>query len=143
MSAVEGWKNKKLIDLADYINGYAFKPDDWVKDGLPIIRIEQLKNPHASADYFSGRLPAKNVIENEDLIFSWSASLFLRIWKHGRAALNQHLFKVVEKEGVDRVFLKNFIEFYLPELTKASHGSTMQHITRKELERFDAPVPLI
>ena len=60
-------------------------------------------------------------------------SLFLRIWRHGRAALNQHLFKVVERAGVDRAFLKTFIEFYLPALTAASHGSTMQHITRKEL----------
>ncbi|RZB28987.1 MAG: type I restriction enzyme, S subunit [Candidatus Argoarchaeum ethanivorans] len=141
MNDVEGWKNKRLIELAEYINGYAFKPDDWEKDGLPIIRIEQLKNPNAPTDYYSGKLPTKNIIENDDLIFSWSASLFLRIWRHDRAALNQHLFRVVEREGIDRVFLKLFIEFYLPELVKASHGSTMQHITRKELDRFGAPFP--
>jgi type I restriction enzyme S subunit len=141
MKAVEGWSDKKLSELAEYINGYAFKPDDWGKDGLPIIRIEQLKNPDAPTDYYSGKLPTKNIIENGDLIFSWSASLFLRIWQHDRAALNQHLFRVVEREGIDRVFLKLFIEFYLPELTKASHGSTMQHITRKELDRFSAPFP--
>jgi len=138
---VEGWSNKKLSELAEYINGYAFNPDDWEKDGLPIIRIEQLKNPDAPTDYYSGKLPTKNIIENGDLIFSWSASLFLRIWRHDRAALNQHLFRVVEREGIDRVFLKLFIEFYLPELVKASHGSTMQHITRKELARFSAPFP--
>jgi type I restriction enzyme S subunit len=141
MIAVDGWKDKKLTELAEYINGYAFKPEDWKKDGLPIIRIEQLKNPMAATDYYSGKLPTKQIIENGDLIFSWSASLFLRIWQHGRAALNQHLFRVVEKEDVDRLFLKLFIEYYLPELTKASHGSTMQHITRKELERFVAPLP--
>ncbi len=141
MKDVEGWSDKKLSELAEYINGYAFKPDDWGKDGLPIIRIEQLKNPDAPTDYYSGKLPTKNIIENGDLIFSWSASLFLRIWQHDRAALNQHLFRVVEREGIDRVFLKLFIEFYLPELTKASHGSTMQHITRKELDRFSAPFP--
>jgi len=141
MSAVEGWSSKKLTELAEYINGYAFKPDDWGKDGLPIIRIEQLKNPSAPTDYYFGKLPEKNIIENGDLIFSWSASLFLRIWQNGRAALNQHLFRVVEKEGVDKIFLKLFIDFYLPELTKASHGSTMQHITRKELDRFSALVP--
>lgn len=141
MGNVEGWKNQKLSDLADYVNGYSFKPDDWGKDGLPIIRIEQLKNPDAPTDYYSGRLPLKNIIDNGDLIFSWSASLFLRIWHNGRAALNQHLFRVVEKEGVDKIFLKQFIEHYLPELTKASHGSTMQHITRKELDKFIAPFP--
>lgn len=142
MRTVEGWEYKNLTDLANYINGRAFKPDDWGEEGLPIIRIEQLKNPDAVTDYYAGKLPAENIIEDGDLIFSWSASLFLRIWTHGKAALNQHLFKVVEKEGVDRVFLKSFIEFYLPELTKASHGSTMQHITRKELEKFTALFPV-
>lgn len=141
MSAVAGWTPKRLTELGDYINGYAFKPDDWGKDGLPIIRIEQLKNPNAPTDYFGGKLPSSRIIDDGDLIFSWSASLFLRIWRHGRAALNQHLFKVVEYEGVDRFFLKAFIDFYLPELTAASHGSTMQHITRKELNRFSALFP--
>ena len=141
MSVTQDWKSRKLTDLAEYINGYAFKPEDWDKHGLPIIRIEQLKNPDSISDYFSGRLPEHNIIDNNDLIFSWSASLFLSIWKGGKAALNQHLFKVIEKEGIDRHFLKHFIEFYLPEIVKVSHGSTMQHITRKELDRFRAVFP--
>ncbi|SDW10837.1 restriction endonuclease subunit S [Nitrosomonas communis] len=136
------WELRKLTELAEYINGYAFAPEDWGSEGLPIIRIEQLKNPNAPSDYFAGKLPEKNIIDDGDLIFSWSASLFLRIWKSGKAALNQHLFKVVEKPEVDRAFLKSFIEFYLPELTKASHGSTMQHITRKELDKFAASFPI-
>ncbi len=136
------WEFRKLTELAEYLNGYAFAPEDWGSEGLPIIRIEQLKNPSAPTDHYAGKLPEKNVIDDGDLIFSWSASLFLSIWKDGRAALNQHLFKVIEKAGVDREFLKSYIEFYLPELTKASHGSTMQHITRKELERFSARFPI-
>ena len=142
MKTVEGWENKKLIDLAYFINGYAFKPDDWSKEGLPIIRIEQLKNAASISDYYAGKLPERNIINNDDLIFSWSASLFLKIWKHGKAALNQHLFKVTEKDGFNRLFIKYLIEFYLPEFAKSAHGSTMQHITRKELERFSVLVPL-
>lgn len=138
----EDWQPKKLTELAEYLNGYAFKPEDWGKDGLPIIRIEQLKNPESVSDFYKGRLPPQNIIDDGDLVFSWSASLFLRIWAHGRAALNQHLFKVVEKPNIDRFFLKQFIEYHLPEITKASHGSTMQHITRKELDRFSAPFPV-
>jgi type I restriction enzyme, S subunit len=141
MIAIVGWRPKKLTELAEYLNGYAFKPEDWGTEGLPIIRIEQLKNPDAPADYFGDKMPTSNIIEDGDLIFSWSASLFLKIWRHGRAALNQHLFKVIERDGVNREFLKYFIEFYLPSLTAASHGSTMQHITRKELARFKADVP--
>jgi type I restriction enzyme, S subunit len=135
------WRRSKLTSLADFINGYAFKPSDWGKEGLPIIRIEQLKDPSKVVDFYSGNLPPANIIDNGDLVFSWSASLFLRIWMDGKAALNQHLFKVVEREGISRLFLKYLIEYYLPELTKAAHGSTMQHITRKELEAFEAEYP--
>lgn len=142
MNVVDGWEPRKLTELAEYINGYAFKPEDWGEEGLPIIRIEQLKNPTAPTDYYSGRLPAAQIINDGDLLFSWSASLFLKIWNNGQAALNQHLFKVIERQAVDRLFLKAFIEFYLPELIKASHGSTMQHITRKELDRFNALFPI-
>lgn len=141
MSNIAGWEPKRLTELASYVNGFAFKPEDWGQEGLPIIRIEQLKNPEAPADYFAGKLPSSKIVEDGDLVFSWSASLFLRIWQHGRAALNQHLFKVIEFDGIDSGFLKTFIEFHLPALTVASHGSTMQHITRKELARFAAPFP--
>ena len=140
--SVENWESRSLTQLAEYINGYAFKPDDWEEEGLPIIRIEQLKNPDTICDYYSGNIPRYNIIDDGDLIFSWSASLFLRVWERGLAALNQHLFKVEPYDNVDKHFLKFLIEFYLPEITKASHGSTMQHITRKELHRFRALVPV-
>lgn len=138
---MNNWEKVKLVQLADFINGYAFKPADWSKEGLPIVRIEQLRNPESVSDYYSGNLPQDNIIENGDLIFSWSASLFLKFWQFGRAALNQHLFKVIPNEDIDKFFLKYLIDYYLFELTKAAHGSTMQHITRKELNAFFVKIP--
>ena len=135
------WRSASLIELADYINGYAFKPEDHVEDGLPIIRIEQLKNPNAVFDYYDKTVPDNNYIENGDLIFSWSASLYLEIWNRGKAILNQHLFKVVPKPDIDKLFLKYCIDFHLPGLVNASHGSTMKHITRRELKRFQLDIP--
>ena len=127
--------NVPLANLADYINGMAFKPDDFTDSGLPVIRIEQLKNRKASFDLYDKPVAARNRIQNGDLIFSWSASLFLQIWDRGPAILNQHLFRVDPKPDVDKLFLKYRIEESLPDLVNASHGSTMQHITRKELDK--------
>jgi len=135
------WGKKYLPELAKFINGYAFKPSDWQKEGLPIIRIEQLKDNNAKFDYFSGKVPEYNIIENGDLIFSWSASLFLQIWQRGKAILNQHLFKVENFNNTERLFLKYIIEYNLEELLKSAHGSTMQHITRKELNKFKVYIP--
>ena len=135
------WKSVNIIRLADYINGFGFKPIHWTKEGLPIVRIEQLKNPDSKYDYCSIQIPEKNTIDYGDLIFSWSASLFLKIWDREKAALNQHLFKVIPNEETDKLFLKYLLEYNLEELTKAAHGSTMQHITRKELAQFKAYIP--
>ena len=35
-------EQKRLGDIATYINGYAFKPEDRGTEGLPIIRIQDL-----------------------------------------------------------------------------------------------------
>jgi len=135
------WITNTLPNLAEFINGYAFKPKDWSKEGLPIVRIEQLKNDDADFDYYNGSLPAHNIINQGDLIFAWSASLFLKIWKNGKAALNQHLFKVVPYDHTDKNFLKYLIEYNLVKLSLSAHGSTMKHITRKDLNIFEVRHP--
>lgn len=135
------WVHKKLIDLADYYNGMAFKPSDWVESGTKIIRIEQLNNPLGNYDYYQGSYPEINAIHNEDLIFSWSATLKVAIWKWGEGVLNQHLFKVVPFENVDKYFLYYLLDYNMPKLGESSHGSTMKHIKRKELETYSVRIP--
>ena len=135
------WAHKKLIDLADYYNGMAFKPSDWVESGTKIIRIEQLNNPLGNYDYYQGSYPEINAIHNEDLIFSWSATLKVAIWKWGEGVLNQHLFKVVPFENVDKYFLYYLLDYNMPKLGESSHGSTMKHIKRKELETYSVKIP--
>lgn len=36
------WQIKDLKYLTKFVNGCAFKPDDWGDSGIPIIRIENL-----------------------------------------------------------------------------------------------------
>jgi restriction endonuclease S subunit len=135
------WEMSTLGNLASYINGYAFKPEDWEESGLPIIRIEQLKNPDAKCDYFDKKLTDIYLINDGDLIFSWSATLFLKIWNRGTAYLNQHLYKVITKSVVKKIFLRYLIEFNIDKLYKETHGSTMQHITRPLLLKFKIILP--
>lgn len=138
----EGWTEQSLDSLADYINGRAFKPEDWSKSGLPIIRIAQITNPNAEFDYYAGEdLNPRNLIENGDLIFSWSATLATIFWGKGRGILNQHLFKVIPNQGIDKGYLKQLIDHSIPALADHSHGSTMKHIKRSALKDFIVGVP--
>lgn len=141
MTSVSGWKCRSLLSLAEYHNGAAFNPSDWGKDGLPIIRIEQINDPSAPTDFYSGSLIPQNLVTMGDLIFSWSATLKAIIWRGGDGALNQHLFKVVPRSGTNKIFLKYVLENNMDRISSGSQGSTMRHITRGELERYHVEVP--
>lgn len=136
-----GWVSKPLINLADYFNGAAFNEKHWAKDGLPIIRIEQINNPEAETDKYNGPILPTNYINSGDLIFSWSATLKAVIWTNGPAVLNQHLYKVVPKKSIDLELLRQILDFYMDRLAGQSQGSTMRHVTRKELSRFEVIYP--
>jgi len=57
----------------------------------------------------------------------------VRIWNRGPARLNQHLFRVVEKQGVYKGIIPLILDHAIEELEEKSHGTTMKHITKQSL----------
>lgn len=135
------WERKPLAALADYVNGRAFKPSEWTAVGAPIVRIAQMTNPDKDANCFDGDVEERHQIDNGDLLFSWSATLMTRLWDRGPAILNQHIFRVIERPGADRGFLRHLIDHHIPELAERSHGSTMKHIRKGVLSDLEVLVP--
>ncbi len=143
-SAPSDWEDTSFGAIAEFINGYAFKPADWSRFGLPIVRIEQMLNSLAGSDYYGGQLPDQFRIDNGSLLFSWSATLATVIWERGPAWLNQHLFKVVPKRDNRVRFLHHLVDFHIERLVGQSHGTTMRHIKRTDLlsHRVKLPKPV-
>ena len=132
---------KTLGTVATYINGRAFKPSEWEKAGMPIIRIQNLTSENAPYNYSKGIFEEKYIVHNGDLLFAWSASLGAHIWKGQDAWLNQHIFKVLPKEGIDRDYLYYFLLAVVAELYAKTHGSGMVHITKAPFMNTPIPVP--
>jgi len=138
----QGWEYKKLGEVATFINGYAFKPDQWKEYGTPIVRIQNLNNPNAPYNYFDGEVPDKVKIGDGDLLISWSASLGAYIWNGGNAFLNQHIFKVAfDKTDVDKIYLKYAVTSKLETMAGKVHGATMKHIVKKDFDNTLIPYP--
>ncbi len=137
----EDWDLLPMTKLAKYINGMAFKPSDWKDQGLPIVRIENLNNVEASFNYFNGQVDEKFLLKDNDILLSWSASLGVYIWNRGPAVLNQHIFKVIPKDGVDKFYLFWSLHRAIDDLSKFTHGSTMKHFQKGELERTAVALP--
>lgn len=139
----KGWKKNSMNEIAEYLNGYAFKPSDWGTEGLPIIKIKEMNDgitentPRNSGEY----IPGKYLIKAGDILFSWSATLTAMIWDSEDGLLNQHLFKVVPKAGITREFMLQSILKTLEEFKNLTTGSTMKHIQRGKLEQVYINVP--
>ena len=111
------------------------------RSGLPIVRIQQLLNPYAVADLFTGSLDSRYRIDTGDLVMSWSGTIAVVQWDRGPAWLNQHLFRVDAKAEVEAAFLKHLLDSRLGHLEAAAHGTTMKHIKRGDLLKHEVPVP--
>ena len=98
-------RKSTLGDVADYINGRAFKPTEWESTGKPIIRIQNLTNSSTEINRTTGTFEEKYLVRSGDLLFAWSASLGAYIWNGENGWLNQHIFKVIPKEGVSKKYL--------------------------------------
>ena len=133
---------KRLGDIATYINGYPFKPEDWSDTGVPIIRIQDLTGNSYQANRFNGVYDKKYEVNAGDVLISWSASLGIYIWQKETAVLNQHIFKVVfDKVEIDKGFFVYQVESILEKAASSAHGATMKHLTKPVFDALPFYLP--
>ena len=132
---------KTLGEVADYINGRAFKPDEWEDDGLPIIRIQNLTGSTDVCNRTTKTYEEKYLVVDGDLLFAWSASLGAHIWHGENGWLNQHIFKVIPHEGIDKLYLYYYLLHVVDQLYAKTHGSGMVHITLKPFKNTEIYIP--
>lgn len=140
----KGWGIKSLDEIAQYLNGLAlqkFPPDG--EGNLPVIKISQLRAGSTdSADLANNKIPSEYVVDDGDVLFSWSASLMIKIWFGGKGALNQHLFKVTS-DKYPKWFYYLWTLQHLPEFQHVAAGkaTTMGHIKRHHLSDAKVLIP--
>ena len=139
-----GWEVRSLDEIATFTNGLALQrfpaeSDEW----LPVIKIAEMKRGYTEkTGKASASIDSRYIVEDGDLLFSWSGSLELVLWTNGRGALNQHLFKVTS-EDFPRWFYLGWTREHLEEFRGIAAGkaTTMGHIQRHHLTDAKAVVP--
>ncbi len=140
-----GWESKPLDEIAIYQNGLAlqkFRPES-EDEYLPVVKIAQLKQGYTDGgEKASVNIKPECIIDNGDVIFSWSGSLVVDIWCGGKAALNQHLFKVTSKNYPKWLYYFYTVH-HLAEFQRiaADKAVTMGHIKREHLSQALCVIP--
>lgn len=139
-----GWQDGSLWDIAQYYNGLPmqkFRPAG--KDYLPVIKIKEMSDGLSeNTEKASPNIPQNAIVNDGDVLFSWSATLDVKIWSQGRVALNQHIFKVTS-ENYPKTFyyfeLLNYLNHF--KMMAEKRKTTMGHITQDHLKQSMICIP--
>jgi type I restriction enzyme S subunit len=132
----KSWETVTVEQAVDLINGRAFGPDDWGDEGLPIIRIQNLKDPNCEFNYYSGSVDKRHLVSPGDILISWAGQLVsfgVHVWNGPQGALNQHIFRVVPRLDFDPDFLRQALADIVDQARSNFQGSEMKHLTKGTL----------
>ena len=139
----KGWKIKRLADVLELQNGYAFDSKNFnPTDGLPLIRIRSLKAGVETETRFSGDYEKKYVVKAGDLLIGMDGEFGCYEWKGEPALLNQ---RVCRLQGFTGELIPRFLFFgvndYLKAIEDVTGYTTVKHISSKQILEIEFPVP--
>jgi len=147
----KGWKAIPLYETAQWVNGAAFKNEDFCAagEGLPVIKIAELKDGISSQTKWSKRDAGPDkIIDTRDLVYSWSGSpdtsLEAFLWSGGRGLLNQHIFKVISATEAEKRFVYYLLQYLRPVLVETARNKQttgLGHVTIADLKRLLVCMP--
>lgn len=134
--ALAGAITAPLSTLARFVNGKAFTKDA-TGTGRVVIRIAELNSGLGNSTVFNDiDVPDEHLARPGDLLFAWSGSLTVTRWFRPEAIVNQHIFKVIPREGYPLWLINQAIHAKLQEFQAiaADKATTMGHIQRRNLD---------
>lgn len=113
---------------------------------MPVIRIPELrKGVDGSTDRIAVEVDDRHLVDAGDLLFSWSGSIVVTKWPGPKGVLNQHIFRVVARPGVNQVFLRYLLESLIPVFQGLvrDQATSMGHVKVADLRRLTVQLPPI
>ncbi|BDQ38764.1 type I restriction endonuclease EcoAI subunit S [Pseudodesulfovibrio nedwellii] len=137
-----GWEWGRFGDLVLVLNGRAYKKNELLDSGTPVLRVGNLFT--SKQWYYSDlTLDEDKYINSEDLIYAWSASFGPFIWEGGKAIYHYHIWKL--KFFIEGSPYKEYLYNYLLDATdrikRAGSGIAMIHMTKGRMEELLVPLP--
>ena len=147
----DGWEWKKLEKLAKLQNGFAFKSNLFVSDGLPIVRIKNIKNEKVLLDDvvcfniedYGKKLDSYQIKKN-DILIAMSGATTGKIGLYNTeeiSYLNQRvgLFRI-ENSNL-RSYLFYFLSTQIEKNLELSLGAAQPNLSTEQINNIELPLP--
>ena len=99
---IDGWEQRKLGDIATFINGRAYSQEELLSSGkYKVLRVGNFYT-NDSWYYSDMELEDKYYAEEGDLLYTWSATFGPHIWHGDKIIYHYHIWKVELSDSDDR-----------------------------------------
>jgi type I restriction enzyme S subunit len=142
----KGWKSRSLYESAKYINGAAYRNFHFTDEegALPVIKIAELKNGVSGQTKFTKtELDDKYRISDGEILLSWSGnpdtSIGTFVWRGGPAWLNQHIFRVLPHQEIEKHFVFYLLKYLRPvfaEIARDKQTTGLGHFTARDMKQL-------
>ena len=139
----KGWEIKKLGEVLKVQNGYAFNSKLFtIEAGTPLIRIRDIKNGIRTETNFNGTYDKKYEVKSGDFLIGMDGEFGCYEWKGDTSLLNQRVCRLQDfSNKLHPRFLFYGINKYLKAIEEVTAYATVKHISSKQIEAIEIPLP--
>ncbi len=147
----QGWEIKKLLEVCDFQNGFAFKSTTYREAGLPILRITNIQNQSLDINelvFFDTKDYKEDFdrfkVLKDDLVIAMSGATTGKIGINTTDTifyLNQRVGKFIPKKVLVKSFLFYFLSTKVEESLKIAAGAAQPNLSTEQINNFEIPLP--
>lgn len=135
------WEQRKLGDIAKFINGRAYAQNELLPSGkYKVLRVGNFYTNN-SWYYSDLELDDKYYANDGDLLYTWSATFGPHIWRGDRVIYHYHIWKIDLTDKLEKRFAVQLLEQDKNDILFGHNGSAMAHITKKGMEQKKVIIP--
>ena len=137
-----GWEMKKLANVLNIQNGYAFNSKLFSSEsGIPLIRIRDIKKRIDTVIKYTGEDDKKYEVNSGDFLIGMDGEFGCYEWKGEKALLNQRVCRLQDFNKIDSKFLFYGINKYLKDIEDVTTFTTVKHISSSQIKNIQFPLP--
>ena len=147
-----GWVEKRLEEVCELQNGFAFKSSTFKPSGAPILRISNIQGGRIEAGnrlvFFDPKDYRENLdryrIVEDDLLIAMSGATTGKLGFNTEDTvyyLNQRVGKFEPSEKLNKRFLYHFLSTKVEENLRISAGAAQPNLSTEQIKGFVLPLP--
>lgn len=145
----KGWQKKKLGEVCELQNGYAFSSNDYSEEGIPLIRISNIQDGIADifdTIYVKNIVDDKYIVKKGDLLIAMSGATTGKMGiyiSNEEAFLNQRVgnIRIINEFILSPKYRNYFMMTKKDEILKMAHGAAQPNISSKKIGSIIIPLP--